>query len=587
MHSQIKSLALLIASVGLLGALSPLAAASPVSTPGRPSTASAPCTARVDVVDDLLAAGQQKLIAGDIAGALEAFNQAHGHTQGAARTEVWVLRAQMESGRKNDAMNRADMLEGKGELPAVDADYLRGTFAYLTAEELIAAGTRNANPMFHYQESREALGKALAAQPDAYPDAWRTLAWACRKADEGEAAEVAVRGALARLADDPRTNLLGAEVLVANHAAAVASEDEAVASAAKERVHEGIGLAERAVKLFGDDRKAAPSIASAHLQRGVAALWLGDKELAAGAYAAAIESDPTQVDFGSLWNSFQDVDQRPGPFVALLADGAARFERRWGKATNADSTLLWWLGFGEFTLAKYEGAEQHFIAAVEKFPAYANSWWYAGMCRYYRQDYAGAAQHWRQNWASSAENLVATVTSNLGQNDPILAYVEGKLMEAGDAATASFIAQVRCGASPTNDRVWNNLGLFCRDAGDNLKRSGKDGDDHKTVAEYYELANSAYERANELAPNKPYYLNDWAVILHYCLDRDHQRALEMYANATELAERMLKQGGLSDEEKGLVEIALRDSKNNRAQLVRLLENRKKKKPADGDGGGRE
>jgi hypothetical protein len=88
----------------------------------------------------------------------------------------------------------------------------------------------------------------------------------------------------------------------------------------------------------------------------------------------------------------------------------------------------------------------------------------------------------------------------------------------------------------------------------------------------------------------PYYMNDWAVILHYSLDRDHQRALDLYAQATEIAERMLKQGGLSKEEKDLVEIALRDSKNNRAQLVRTLEERKKReqeKPGDGggDGGG--
>jgi tetratricopeptide (TPR) repeat protein len=551
----------------------------------------ASATAHLDVVDQLLADGQKKLVQGDAAAALELFQQANGHSSGAPRTELWVLRAHMASGSKNDAMNRGEELGRKGQLSEGEVNYLKGSFSYILAEELVAGGSRN-NPGIHYEAAQDYLGRALAAAPDAYLDGWRTLAFAARKASDGEGAEVAVREALKRLPDDPTTHTLGAEILVGNGVAGLASPDEAVATTAKAKVHEGIALADRAVQLLGSDKQNAVALASAHLQRGVAQLWLGDKDAAAEAYAAAMGWDPTQVDFGQLWSSFQDTDQRPVPFVALLTDGQQQFEQRWGKSTSSDATLVWWLAFGEQALGQYEAAEAHFLGAVKKFPAYTNSWWHAGLCRYFRQDYAGAVKHWRENAAVSRENLVASVTADLATNDAILVYVEGKrfgdMTDVVGAADAVFIAELRLQALPTSDsshKNWNNLGLFCRDTGDMLRRAGKEADEHKTVAEYYDLAYRSYERANELKPGMPYYMNDWAVILHYCLDRDHQKALDLYAQATEVAERMLKQGGLDKDEKTLVEIALRDSKNNRARLVRTLEERKKREAEKGGGGG--
>jgi len=552
-----------------------------------------------DVVDQLLADGQRKLVQGDAAAARELFEQANGHSAGAPRTELWVLRAHMALGNKNDAMGRAEELEAKAALTERQVDYLRGSFSYILAEELVAGGSRG-NPGYHYLDAQKFLGLALAAAPDAYLDGWRTLAFAARKAGDGEGAEVAVREALKRLADDPLTHTLGAEVLVANGVAGLASTDEAVATAARAKVREGVALADRAVQLLGAVKESAAQITSAHLQRGVAELWLGDKDAAGQAYAAAMGWDPTQVDFGQLWGSLKDADERPVPFVAVLTDGARQFEERWGKETSSDATLIWWLAFGEQALAQYESAEAHFISAVKKFPAYTNSWWHAGLCRYFRQDYAGAVKHWRENAAVSRENLVASVTADLATNDAILLYVEGKrfgdMTDVVGAADAVFIAELRVQALPTSDtshKNWNNLGLFCRDTGDMLRRAGKEEDEHKTVAQYYDLAYRAYERANELKPGMPYYMNDWAVILHYCLDRDHQKALDLYAQATEIAERMLKQGGLDKDEKSLVEVALRDSKNNRARLVRTLEERKKREQGEqgdaggGGGGGRE
>jgi len=586
---------LLFSLVGAPALLEPTSLASGSSFSASFPRAAVEVAVAPDVIDDLLATGKQKLLKGDNAGALEAFEQANGLAAGAPRTELWVLRAMMSNGRKNDAIKRADELDRAGTLTGAPNDYLSGMFAYLLAEELVAAGSQGAAIGLHYEDAKTFLKRAVEAAPDEFVDAWRTLAKSARMTGDGETAEVGVLGALARLPEDPETLALAAQILVANGVPDLGSEDTARAAAAQAKVRRGAEMAERAASLYGADSARASArasaIAGAHLQRGVALLWLGEKEAAQGAYTDALEWDPTQVDFGQLWPSLLDDDKRPVPFIDVLGKGAARFEKRWGKSTHSDSTLLWWLGFGEFSLGRYEPAEEHFIAAVTKFPAYTNSWWYAGLCRYNRQDYVGAVPHWRKHWAIAPQNLVDTVRADLGTNIPILTYVEGTLYKKGHLADAVFVAQIKTAVAPEDDKAWNNVGLFARDTGDGLRRAGKERDEHHTVAEYYDLAYAAYERANELKPNQPHYLNDWAVILHFCLDRDHQRALDMYANATELAERMLKQGGLDDETKGLVEIALRDSKDNRARLVKTLEERKKQKddagtpPADGGGDG--
>jgi hypothetical protein len=94
----------------------------------------------------------------------------------------------------------------------------------------------------------------------------------------------------------------------------------------------------------------------------------------------------------------------------------------------------------------------------------------------------------------------------------------------------------------------------------------------------------AYERALALEPKNPAYLNDTAVILHYNLRRDFERALALYAEATVEANRLLEAGGLDPETKDVVQIALRDSKNNRRTLERQLEKAKQDKQAPAPAG---
>ena len=61
------------------------------------------------------------------------------------------------------------------------------------------------------------------------------------------------------------------------------------------------------------------------------------------------------------------------------------------------------------------------------------------------------------------------------------------------------------------------------------------------------------------------------MLLHYYLDRELERAAEMYRQATVNAEKLLAQENLSKDKRELFKIALRDSKNNLKLLEKKLE----------------
>lgn len=67
------------------------------------------------------------------------------------------------------------------------------------------------------------------------------------------------------------------------------------------------------------------------------------------------------------------------------------------------------------------------------------------------------------------------------------------------------------------------------------------------------------------------------MLLHYNLQRDYELALEMYAKATVEAEKRLAGEGLSTELRGIYQLALRDSVNNRKLLEAQIEKEKRER----------
>jgi tetratricopeptide (TPR) repeat protein len=135
------------------------------------------------------------------------------------------------------------------------------------------------------------------------------------------------------------------------------------------------------------------------------------------------------------------------------------------------------------------------------------------------------------------------------------------------------VAELEVAVDPQNARFWNNLGLFSRDAGDALKKSKKP-EDKTRMHELWEKALAAYERAVALSPDDPNYLNDLAVVLHYNLHRDLERAKSLYQKAHEKAAAELKRKDLPEGVRADRETALKDSQDNLDLLEKELEKAK-------------
>ena len=223
---------------------------------------------------------------------------------------------------------------------------------------------------------------------------------------------------------------------------------------------------------------------------------------------------------------------------------------------------------------------------LAKWPAYADSSFYIGLCRYHRGDYEGTILAWHEHAKVDRANLVALLSSNRELYVPILSYVLGKAAEkaAGGAGEfvlhAQFISELRCDVDPDNWVHHNDLGLFARDAGDFLRRRGRE-EDAAWIQLLYEQAARSYEQAMRMAPDKPHLPNDLAVIYDYCLERDYDRALELYEKSLAMATALLEKGGLSEEDQLYAQTAKRDSADNIAKLKRKLE--KLKESGGGDG----
>ena len=143
---------------------------------------------------------------------------------------------------------------------------------------------------------------------------------------------------------------------------------------------------------------------------------------------------------------------------------------------------------------------------------------------------------------------------------------------------AAWLSELRAEVRPEDPTAWNDIGLFYRDAGDALIRDRSEAKQRERF-EHYEKSLAAYRRALELAPDDPAYLNDTAVVLHYCFEKDLEEAKRMYLRSTERAQEELARTDLRPELREVYQIALRDSRNNLQRLEALMKRR-----AGGEGG---
>ena len=204
---------------------------------------------------------------------------------------------------------------------------------------------------------------------------------------------------------------------------------------------------------------------------------------------------------------------------------------------------------------------------MAKWPDYANSWFYMGLSRYHQTKYLEAGEAFAQNWDADPNDLVASIDGNRETHTAIFQYVIGQLAAKQKFVYAAKLSEALAGSQPDDWRFPNNAGLFWRNQTEVLLRAlGRSAKTKAKAAEFFEKALVQYEAALALDPEHPNLLNDTAVILHYGLAREDERAAELYRQAIKFAEVRLGRDGLSAEDRDLYETALHDGKNNLKKL---------------------
>lgn len=520
-------------------------------------------------VEELVARGRALIALGKGEEARAVLEEADRLDQGALRTRMWLVRALIEKGFLNDALDMTDDLAAAGKQGA-DLDYLYGMAFVNKARKYIAQGVNLGTVGMHYSDSVDLLRSATELDGAKYADAYLPLAEAAWNSQRLEEARAAARTAVERSSGGAAESFMLGEVAFSQFVAA--SGDETQQAEADAHWQAAYGAFQAAAKADAAARAKGDPLrrASAHKKSGDALVWKARIEEAAEQYAAAMEFNPGGLPYDQLLGSLGQEQ-----FLAALERGAAASSKRVKADDPSDATLLWWLGWARFTAKDYDGAREAFEKSHAKWPAYTNCLWYVALCRFHKQDRDGAIESVLELQRADPEGLVASINGNPAFHLSILDGLVGHCFNAGRLVDAGRLSAAQGNAAPETTRYWNNVGLFYRDAGDNMPRKKGVVEDPVLQQQYYEKALEGYERALAVEPENPALLNDTAVVLHYNLERDLERAADMYRRSTENARGLLERTDLGQDDRDLFVIALRDSQNNLSKLEALMKRRAK------------
>lgn len=517
--------------------------------------------ARPDAVGELIEQGRKALEAKRFAEAERIFEEAAQKDGGTLRTKTWVIRAWMEDGRINDSLNAIDALDHAGAKgPAID--YLYGMAFALKARGYILAQTGGSEIQMSLDDAVIFLERAVKADPELARDAYLPLAEAAWYGQNLDVARPAADQAVARHPEDADAQFMLGRIALSQYSAKRISADKvAEANANWETARKALA---KAADLLGrpEDPAIEDKLARIRVDLGHTYIWKEKLEEAQREYAEAISWKPSLVDL-------QRVRTLLGGerFLAAMESAASSIEGHLGAEAPEIATVQWWLGWARFEQKQYEQADAAFAVAVAKWPGYVNSWYYMALCRYHQLDYEGAVAALRRHFDTDPADLVASIGESPETNLRVVDFLVGFLADKSRFEEAAILSVVQTSVEPGNTRFWNNAGLFWRDAGEVMAKSDREGAAAEAQAAF-EKSWTAYTKALDLEPDNPAFLNDAAVILHYYLDREPERAKAMYEKSFERATIELARTDLAPEVREIYKIALRDSKNNLEKLAR-------------------
>lgn len=513
--------------------------------------------APADDVAELVRRGRELISDGRAEEALPLFEEAVVKDGGLARTRVWLIRCQIGRGYLNDALEATDDLAEAGEEgPAMD--YLYGMALCHRAKEYIVQGVGGQMIDMNFRDSLVYLQAATTADPDTFWDAYLPMA---------EAGWYAQELTLARAAADRAATLRPRGLDEQYTLGRIALSQYVAANADPERGEEAQSHWKAAKSAFESaitngrppyDAARRARVARAHLQLAYTYQWKGIQDNMLASYSNAMALDPGAVDFDNLWTL------APTPAIEqCLATGLRKFGQNHPGESNG--TIVWWLGYARFVQQRYAEAEKEFQVALKLLPDYVPSHWYIALCRYHRSDFQGAIDSLSTLFDLDPETAITMTGSDRELNLAVLAYLVGQCELQERKLEAAQLSEMHVGVDPTDALWWSYVGLFWRDAGDQL-RASTDPADVESRQRYWERAWEGYEIALQLDPENPAYLNDGAVVLHYNLHRNLDTARSMYARAQARALEELAREDLPADLREVYETARIDSRNNLRRL---------------------
>lgn len=514
-----------------------------------------------DSVDELVRAGRAALAAGRTADARDLFERARSTGTADGSLDTWLVRTEIAEGRFGSALNEAERV-GEDGGPEADVEYLLGLASFGLARSALDAGRADGNTGNLLHDGQHLLARALAADPERYADAWPALAEAAWRNGDLEVAEGAAAEAVRRAPQDAALRALAGRVAFGRYQE-LRDLDAALAEGARADAREAF---ERCVELVGASTDAAGqrALAEARVQLGHLALWSDDAAGAAACYADAMAWDPSAVDFAQVHGALA-----PAVFAETTAGAVELFRERHGTDDARLATLAWWDGWSHWSVEDWERAADGFRTAVELWPAYASSWYWIHRAELALERFGPSVEALRAHGRADRAGLFALLAQDPASEAARLEWLVGWSADPakhdGRARDedAAFLCELLTELQPEVSRHWNNLGLFLRDRGDALRYAGEG--EPAALADLWERSLAAYERALELEPENPNYVNDTAVLLHYYLQRDLDRARAMYLDAERLAADALA-GQLDADMREVVAIALRDARDNVRRL---------------------
>jgi len=545
-------------------------------------------------VSPLIAAGREKLDAGEIDAALELFEQAARQDDHSLQTRMWVLRSWIELGRNNDTLDELDALVDEGH-SGPEMDYLFGMAFARRAQDHQQLGVNDSSVKMNFEDAVERLEVAVRADEERFSDAFEPLAQAALYTRELERARRAAKKAIEHYPDYPHAWLTYGRVSlslfkVEQEVEPWGARAERQWTAAEEAFGKAIAAFGRPISTAADTAARATeaanqaSLAQAAIDHGNTLMWKQLRDPAADAYALAATWSPDAVDYVQIREIFDAPDRAtgaPGPessrgkqteirtFNRACEGGAKGFVEVFGAGDPRGVTLFWWLGYSRLELGDYAGAEEAFLVTLDKDPG-ANSWFYLAMARYLRQENEPAIRALAQGWEENPAAILTEMKLDAENHIARLEVLTGWALAEGHLVDCALLSEICAETALKDARHWHNLGIFLRDE---LARIDAESEalEIEQLTELRQRSLNAHMRAVALAPDDPQILNDAAVVMHYYLEEDLPVALKMYEHAIELAAQQLAEQDLSEAERARIEAARDDAVKNRDTLSDRLD----------------